>query len=95
MRNGNLLVEVDNRRQAENLLKMKSFHYSKCKIYAYERLNISKGVIKSRELALATEEEMAAALGIQGVTNKSKHQKGRCKSRNRYVHLDFKSAPNF
>ena len=60
---------MDSRRQAENLLKMKSFHNSKCKTYVHERLNISKRVIRSRELALATEEEMAATLGKQEVTN--------------------------
>ena len=68
MRNEKFLV-VDSRRQAENLLKIKSFHNSKCKIYAHERLNIFKGVIRNRELALATEEEIADTLGKQGVTN--------------------------
>ena len=64
-RNGNLLVEVDNRRQAENILKIKT----KCRVYLHEKLNTSKGVIRSRELALATEDEIASALGKQGVTN--------------------------
>ena len=41
----------------------------KCRAYPYEKLNTSKGVIRSRELALATEEEIASALGKQGVTN--------------------------
>ena len=35
----------------------------------FEKLNISNGVIRSRELALATEEGMSAALRKQGVTN--------------------------
>ena len=64
-----MLVKLDSQRQAENLLKIKNYHNSKCKTYANERLNISNGVIRSRELVLATEEEMAAALGKQGVTN--------------------------
>ena len=68
-RNGNLLVEVDSRRQAENILKIKTFHTSKCRVYLHEKLNTSKGVIRSRELALATEDEIASALGKQGVTN--------------------------
>ena len=59
-RNGNLLVEV-----AENLLKMKIFHTTKCKAYSHEKLNTSKEVIRSRELALVTE-EMLAALVKQG-----------------------------
>ena len=68
-RNGNLLVEVDNRRQAENILKIKTSHTTKCRAYPHEKLNTSKGVIRSREVALATEYEIASALGKQGVTN--------------------------
>ena len=68
-RNGNLLVEVDSRRQAENILKIKMFHSTKCRAYPHEKLNTSKGVIRSRELALATEDGIALALEKQGVTN--------------------------
>ena len=67
-RNGNLLVEGDYLRQAENI-KIKTFHTTKCRAYLHEKLNTSKGVIRSRELALATEDEIASALGKQGVTN--------------------------
>ena len=67
--NGNLLVEVDSRRQAENILKIKTFHTTKCRAYLHEKLNTSKGVIRSREFALATEDEIASALGKKGVTN--------------------------
>ena len=35
----------------------------------FEKLNTSKGVIRSRELTLATEEEIASVLGKQQVTN--------------------------
>ena len=68
-RNGNLFVEVDSRKQAENILKIKTFHTTKCRAYPHEKLNTSKGVIRSRELALATEDEIASAVGKQGVTN--------------------------
>ena len=68
-RNGNLLVEVDSWRQAKNILKIKTFHTTKCRAYSHEKLNTSKGVIRSRELALATEYEIVSALGKQGVTN--------------------------
>ena len=61
-RNGNLLVEVDSWRQAENILKIKTFQTTKCRAYPDEKLNTSKGVIRSRELALATEDEIASAL---------------------------------
>ncbi len=62
----NLGVEGDNRRQAEIILKMESFHTTKCRAYPHEKLNTSKGVIRSREFALATEEEITSALGKQG-----------------------------
>ena len=65
--NGNFLVEVDSLGQAENI-KIKSFHTTKCKAYPHKRMNISKGIVRSRELALATT-EMLAALKKQGVTN--------------------------
>ena len=68
-RNGNFLVEVDSRKQTENMLKIKMFHTTKCRAYPHEKLNTSKGVIRSRELALATKDEIASALGKQGVTN--------------------------
>ena len=42
---------------------------TKYRAYLYEKFNTSKGVIRSRELALATEDEIASALGKQGVTN--------------------------
>ena len=48
---------------------MKTFHTMKCRAYSHEKLNTSKGVIRSRDMALATKEEIALALGKQGVTN--------------------------
>ena len=68
-RNRNLLVEVDSQGQAESILKMKTFYTMKCRANPYEKLNTFKGVIRSKELALATEKEIASALGKQGVTN--------------------------
>ena len=41
----------------------------KCRTYPHEKLNSSKGDIRNRELALATEEEIVSALGKHGVTN--------------------------
>ena len=41
----------------------------KCRAYSHEKLNTSKGVIRTRKLTLATEEEIALALEKQGVTN--------------------------
>ena len=58
---------MDRWRQAENILK--TFHTTRCRAYPHEKLNTSKGVIRSRELAFAIEEEIASALGKQGVRN--------------------------
>ena len=60
---------MDSWRQAENILKIKTFHTTKCRAYPHEKLNSSKGVIRSREFALATKDEIASALGKQGITN--------------------------
>ena len=67
-RNSSLLVEVDNQRHAKNVLKIKNFQMTKFKVYPHEKLNTLQGVIKSRELSLATAEEITAALGKQGIT---------------------------
>ena len=86
-RNGNLLVEVDSWRQAENI-KMKIFQTTKWRPYHHEKH--SKGVIRSRELILATE-EMLAALGKQGVKHKkNQHLKRRRKNWN---HPDIQQTP--
>ena len=63
-RNGNLLAG-----DKQKTLKIKTFHTTKCRAYPHEKLTTSKGVIRSRALALATEDEIASALGKQGVTN--------------------------
>ena len=65
--NGNLFVEVDSQRNAENILKMNTSTSSKCKEYPLEKLKISK-VMKSRELSLAMAEEIRAALGNRSHT---------------------------
>ena len=65
--NGDLLVYVNSQREAESTLKMKTFHTTKCRAYPHEKLNTSKGVIRSRKLA--TEKEIASALGKREVMN--------------------------
>ena len=73
IKNSNLLVEVNSWRHAENIFKMKTFHTTKCKAYPYEKLNFSKGVIRSRELSLSTVKEITAPLGKQGNTASKCH----------------------
>lgn len=48
---------------------MKIFHNINIKTFPHTRLNISKGVIRSKELSLATPEEISSALGSQGVSD--------------------------
>ena len=45
---------------------MKTFYNLKCKTYPHEKLNTTKGVIRNRELSLATTEEIKTVLGKQG-----------------------------
>ena len=59
---GYLLVEVESQSYTENILQMKTFHATMCVAYPLEKLNSLKGVIRSRELSLATAEEIRAAL---------------------------------
>ena len=68
-KNGTLLVEVDNKRQAEALLKTKTFYGKKIKTYPHQTLNSSKGVVKSSELSLCTLDEIKTGLKSQGVTD--------------------------
>ena len=62
LRTGNLLVEVESKKHAENLLKMEKFHNLKCHAYPHAKLNTSKGIVRSKELSLATLEEIETAL---------------------------------
>lgn len=58
LRNGTLLVEIENQKYANSLLKMNQFHNLKVKAYPHERLHFSKGVIYSRELTLCSIKEI-------------------------------------
>ena len=76
-KNEYLLIEMDSQRHAENILKMKTFHMPKCKAYPHEKLNTSKGVIRSRELSLTTVREIRPAIDKQRVKlQKNNNQKG-------------------
>lgn len=83
--NGNLLVNV-NKKHADNILKMISFHNLKRKAYHHKRFNTSKGAIKNRELSLAAPEEINTALRKQGVTNYRKIKKGAI-NKFRHIHI--------
>ena len=67
LRTGNLLVEVESKKHAENLLEMEKFHNLKYRAYPHTKLNTSKGVVRSKELSLATPEEIEMAFKKQGI----------------------------
>ena len=68
LKNQTLLVEVDKRRNANFLLKMTKFHIINVKTYSHKSLNISKGVVRSKELSLCTIDEIKKEMKKQDVT---------------------------
>ena len=69
LKDGNLLIEVDKKSYADNLLKMKFFGNLKIKAFPHNSLNTSKGVVRSSELSLCTLDEIKTYLQSQGVSN--------------------------
>ena len=53
--------------RTENLLKMEKFHHLKCSAYPHTKLNTSNGIVRSKELSLATLEETETAFNKQGI----------------------------
>lgn len=68
LRSGSLLVEVSREAQANNLLKITEFASVPVVVSPHRTLNITKGVIRSRELSRLTAEELLPELQNQGVT---------------------------
>ena len=58
LKNQTLLVEVDKRKNTDFPLKMIKFHTINVKTYLHKSLNISKEVVRSKELSLCTIEEI-------------------------------------
>ena len=46
---------------------MEKFHNLKCRAYSHAKSNTFKGVVKSKELSLATPEEIETAFKKQGI----------------------------
>ena len=67
LRSGDILVEVDRKAQAKNLLKCKFFVNTPVEVSPHRTLNTSKGVIRCRELVECFEDEILAELRDQGV----------------------------
>lgn len=67
LKNDTILIEVEVKKHADFLLKMKNFHSIKIKAYPHKTLNTSKGVIRSPELSLCSIDEIKEELKDQGV----------------------------
>ena len=68
LKNQTLLVDVEKRKHADFLLKMTKFHNISVKTYPHKSLNVSKGVVRSKELSLCTIEEIKREIKKQGMT---------------------------
>ena len=69
MKDGTLLIEIDKKTYADNLIELKSFAGLKVKGYAHISLNTSKGLVRSSELSLCTSDEIKTHLQYQGVSD--------------------------
>ncbi|XP_055924443.1 uncharacterized protein LOC129956543 [Argiope bruennichi] len=69
MRSGDLLVEVNSKKQAQQILKLKALATIPITVSSHKSLNYSKGVITCGELFNVPLEEISAELKHQGVTN--------------------------
>ena len=67
LQNQTLLVEVANNKHVDFLLKMTRFHNTAIKTYPHKSLNVSKGIVRSKELSLCSHEEIKSELKNQGV----------------------------
>ena len=61
-KNQTLLVKVEKRKHADFLLKMTKFHNISVKTYPHKSLNVSKEVVRSKELSLCPIEEIKREL---------------------------------
>ena len=67
LRSGDLLVEYTNKKQIENLLRLKSFHNLKVQVSLHASLNTCKGAVRCPDLKGVSEEEILEEMRQQGV----------------------------
>ena len=92
LRNGTIMIEIENKKHANFQLNMKIFHNLKIKTYPHKTLNSSKGVIRNKELSQCSREEILAELKNQGINDIKRiyHQKRKPNNTNTYI-LTFNS----
>ncbi|GBN38061.1 hypothetical protein AVEN_208397-1 [Araneus ventricosus] len=69
LRSGDLLVEVQSRKQSEQIVKLKTFSNIPVTVSPHVSLNSSKGVVTCGELLNVTTEEILKELQSQGVSH--------------------------
>ncbi|GBL78421.1 hypothetical protein AVEN_42925-1 [Araneus ventricosus] len=69
LRSGDLLVEVQSRKQSEQIVKIKTFSNIPVTVSQHASLNSSKGVVTCGELLNVTTEEILKELQSQGVSH--------------------------
>ena len=98
MKNGTLLVEVEKKKHADFLLKMAMFDNIPVKSYPHKSLKISKGAIRSKELALCTIEKIKKELKKQGVIDvrriSIKRKANQCDQKDPDHHMNECEFPN-
>ena len=60
-------MEVESQKHVENLLKMEKSHSLKCRAYPHAKSNTSNGIVRSKELSLATPETIETTFKEQGI----------------------------
>ncbi|XP_055941654.1 uncharacterized protein LOC129971702 [Argiope bruennichi] len=69
MRSGDLLIEVDSKKQSQQIMKLKALASIPISVSPHTSLNFSKGVITCGELFNVSLEEITSELKPQGVTH--------------------------
>ncbi|GBN01701.1 hypothetical protein AVEN_211118-1, partial [Araneus ventricosus] len=69
LRSGDLLVEVQSRKQSEQIVKLKTFSNIQITVFPHASLNSSKGVITCGELLNVPTDEILKELQGQGVSH--------------------------
>ena len=68
LRSGDLIIEVSKRSHSENLLRSKMLANCPIQVVPHRSMNSKKGVIRCRDLADTSEEEILDNLSSQGIT---------------------------
>jgi len=71
LRSGDLIIEVSKRRHSENLLHSKMLANCPMQVVPHSSMNSKNGVIRCRDLADTSKEEILDNLSSQGITEVS------------------------